>query len=243
MAFDNEILESMGERMFNILNCNKLEIVGRAKYRCSHGHNGITHPKCFDSKDGKGEERVAFLDIEAESLDADFGIVFCWVIQDLQGRVQYDVLTKADIANGKTGDPHAQPKEDKRLMVSLIEALKGYDRVVAHYGCGYDLPFVRTRSLINGLEFPAYGELFQSDTWVYLKKKFKLSRNSLENGVNVLLGKSKKTRLSLSQRHGCLRGEPWAMAYTLDHCKKDVSDLVDLYKKIHMFSRKTKSSI
>jgi uncharacterized protein YprB with RNaseH-like and TPR domain len=229
--------------MFNPMNCSRKELLERMNFSCVHSHNGIVHPKCFDLKKNGYKEKIAFLDIEAESLDADFGIVFCWVIKDCTGKVLKDCITKADMTRGKVAVPTMQPKEDKRVVDSLLSALRGYDRVVAHYGCGYDIPFVRTRAVINGLDFPKFGDLFQSDTWMMLKKKFKLSRNSLENGTRTLLGKSRKNRLSLSLRHGCLRGEKWALDYTLNHCVKDVEDLFDLYYKIHKFSRKTKSSI
>lgn len=230
--------------MKNILNCTKQEILDRAKYRCVHRHNGISHTKCFDNKNGKVEERIAFLDIETENLNADWGIMFCWVIKDSKtGKILFDTLQKRDLSTLKPSNIHDQPKDDKRLVAGLIDALRGFDRVVAHFGVGFDFPFMRTRAVICGLEFPSYGELFQSDTWVYLKKKFKLSRNSLENGCRALCGETHKDRLSLSARHGCLRGEKWAMDYTLKHCIQDVEDLFALYNKTNRFSRKTKSSI
>ena len=230
--------------MFNPLYCTRKELSDRYRFRCIHRKNGFEHPKCFLERKEQYQEKIAFLDIEAESLDADFGIVFCWVIKDFAtGKILKDCITKADMAKGKVSQPHVQPKEDKRVVDSLLRAIRGFDRVVCHYGCGYDIPFVRTRAVINGLDFPKFGELFQSDTWMMLKKKFKLSRNSLENGTRTLLGKTRKNRLSLSLRHGCLRGEPWALKYTLVHCIQDVEDLYDLYCKINKFSKKTKSSI
>lgn len=230
--------------MFNPTTCSKIELIDRAKYKCVHGHNGLSHPSCFSNKNGKKEERIAFLDIEAESLDADFGIVFCWVIKDsITGKFATGCIKKADMERFKSTNAHSQPKEDKTVVAGLLKALEGYDRVVAHYGCGYDVPFVRTRAVVCGLKFPLFGELFQSDTWIMLKKKFKLSRNSLENGCKTLLGRSRKDKLSLSLRHACLRGEQWALDYTLNHCINDVKDLADLYWKINQFSKKTKSSI
>jgi hypothetical protein len=118
-----------------------------------------------------------------------------------------------------------------------------YTRVVGHYSCGYDLPFARTRAVIDGIEFPGYGMLFQSDTWVILKKKFKLSRNSLENGCRKLVGITHKDKLSLAIKHGCLRGEKWAIDLSRKHCKQDVVDLVALFGLTNRFMRRTKSSI
>ena len=229
--------------MFNPINCSKAELVDRLKYKCIHRSDGIQHPKCYDKAKSK-QEKTCFLDIESEGLDADFGIIFCWVVEDMQtGKVHKDCITLKDINAGKVTAPAVQPKEDKRVVDSLLSVLRQYDRVVAHYGSRFDIPFIRTRAVVNGLDFPMFGSLSQSDTWVMLKNKFKLSRNSLENGTKTLLGKSRKDRLSLSVRHGCLRGEEWALKYTLNHCIKDVKDLRDLYLKINGFMRKTKTSI
>jgi hypothetical protein len=85
--------------------------------------------------------------------------------------------------------------------------------------------------------------LFQSDTWVFLKKKFKLSRNSLENGCRKLVGNTHKDKLSLAIKHGVLRGELWAIEACKNHCEKDVIDLIALYEKTYRFSKQTNSSI
>jgi len=111
------------------------------------------------------------------------------------------------------------------------------------HNCGYDLPFARTRAVIDKVDFPGYGMLFQSDTWVILKKKFKLSRNSLENGCRKLVGVTHKDKLSLSIKHGCLRGEKWAINDSRKHCRQDVIDLVALFNLTSKYMRRTKSSI
>jgi hypothetical protein len=85
--------------------------------------------------------------------------------------------------------------------------------------------------------------LFQSDTWVILKKKFKLSRNSLQNGCLKLLGHSRKDHLSLAIKHGCLRGEKWAIDLSRKHCLQDVEDLVELFDITKKYLKRTKSSI
>jgi hypothetical protein len=169
--------------------------------------------------------------------------MFNWYAIDENGNEFEDYITLADIKKYKSSDRNVEPKEDTRIVQSLVDLMSKYTRVVGHYSCGYDLPFARTRAVIDGIEFPGYGMLFQSDTWVILKKKFKLSRNSLENGCRKLVGITHKDKLSLAIKHGCLRGEKWAIDLSRKHCKQDVVDLVALFGLTNRFMRRTKSSI
>lgn len=226
----------------------KDELVARDRFRCpekGHGSkNGFEHPSCF-LKYTKGlfQEKILYFDIEAEDLNADYGIMFNWYAIDEDGNHFEDFITLADIKKYKSTKRDVEPKEDTRIVQSLVELMSKYTRVVGHYSCGYDLPFTRTRAVIDGIDFPSYGMLFQSDTWVILKKKFKLSRNSLENGCRKLVGITHKDKLSLSIKHGCLRGEQWAIDLSRKHCKQDVIDLVALFGLTKKFARRTNSSI
>jgi hypothetical protein len=226
----------------------KDEILARDKFRCPEkGHSskdGFEHPRCFDKyQKGLYQEKVLFFDIEAEDLSADYGIMFNWYATDEDGNKFEDYITLKDINKYKSSKREIEPKEDTRIVKSLVDLMTKYTRVVGHYSCGYDLPFARTRAVICGTDFPSYGMLFQSDTWVILKKKFKLSRNSLENGCRKLVGATKKDHLSLSIKHGCLRGEKWAIDLSREHCKKDVEDLISLFNITQKYMRRTKSSI
>uniref|UniRef100_A0A6M3JUA6 Putative RNase_H superfamily protein n=1 Tax=viral metagenome TaxID=1070528 RepID=A0A6M3JUA6_9ZZZZ len=226
----------------------KEERLARDRFRCPEkGHsskNGWEHPRCFDKhSSGLYQDKVLFFDIEAEDLNADYGIMFNWYAMDEDGNKFEDFLTLDDIKKNKSSDRNVEPKEDSRIVKSLVDLMMKYTRVCGHYSCGYDLPFTRTRAVICGVDFPSYGMLFQSDTWVILKKKFKLSRNSLENGCRKLVGVTHKDKLSLSIKHGCLRGEKWAMDLSRKHCQQDVIDLISLFELTKKYMRRTNSSI
>ena len=226
----------------------KEELMARERFRCpekNHGSkNGFEHPRCFDKyKLGMYQEKILYFDIESEDLSADYGIIFNWFAIDSDGKHFEDYITLEDIKKNKSSKREIEPKEDIRIVKSIVDLFSKYTRVVGHYSCGFDLPFVRTRAVICELDFPSYGMLFQSDTWVILKKKFKLSRNSLENGCRKLLGHTRKDHLSLSIKHGCIRGEKWAIDLSRKHCRQDVEDLVELFGKTRKFLRQTKSSI
>ena len=226
----------------------KDEIVARERFRCPEkghsSHDGFSHNRCFEKHTlGLYQEKILYFDIESSDLNADYGIVFCWYAIDEDGNKFEDYITLADINKYKSSKREIEPKEDIRVVQNLINLFSKYTRVCGHYSCGFDLPFVRTRAVICKLDFPSYGMLFQSDTWVILKKKFKLSRNSLENGCRKLLGYTRKDHLSMSIKHGCLRGEKWAIDLSRKHCKQDVEDLVELFGITRKFLRQTKSSI
>lgn len=227
----------------NIDILKKEDIVKMFKYRCSHFHNGIEHPSCYAKDKGMTQDKILFFDIETESLEADYGIMFNWYAIDEDGNHFEDYITLADINKYKSNKRDVEPKEDTRIVQSLVDLMSKYSRVCGHYSCGFDLPFARTRAVIDGVGFPAYGTLYQSDSWVILKKKFKLSRNSLENGCRKLIGKTNKDKLSLSIKHGCLRGEPWAINLSRLHCKNDVLDQMNLFNLTTKYMRRTKSSI
>lgn len=234
--------------MIDLGGMKKKEILERAKWKCplpGHSkHNGLEHPRCYEKFFGLKLGKECILDIEAEDLKADYGIVFCWCVLDLDtNKIFSDVITKKDIKKYSSKARNVQPKEDKRIIASLVSKLSEYERVIHHYGKRYDLPFVRTRAVINDVYFPTYGILYQTDTWEILKVKFRLSRNSLKNSTLKLFGKTRKDHLSLSIKHGCLRGEKWALDIALRHCEKDVLDTRDLFRSICSYKKKTNTSI
>lgn len=225
------------------------ELKKRLKWKCplkghSH-HDGVSHSACYQKLHTIDfGERIGFIDIESTDLNGDYGIITCWCIKDSKSNKIYeDSLTLDDIKKYSSKKRDVEPKEDTRIIKSLVEAMKNFDRLIGHYICGFDLPFIRTRAVICGVEYPVFGVYVMSDTWVMLKKKFKLSRNSLENGCRKLVGNTLKDHLSMSIKHGALRGEKWAINDMLVHCRKDVMDTEALYNLINVYSRKTKSFI
>ena len=235
--------------MLDISTMKRDEIMERAKWKCpleGHSkHNGLEHSNCYDKLHTENwGERIGFLDIETTDLNADYGIICCYCIKDASSdKIYEDHLTLDDIKKYSSKKRDIEPKEDTRVISSLVKDLQNFDRLVLHYGCGFDLPFIRTRAVICRVPYPSHGLYVMSDTWVMLKKKFKLSRNSLENGCRKLVGVSNKDHLSMSIKHGALRGEQWAIDDMLVHCRKDVTDTEALYNLVSKYSRKTKSFI
>lgn len=219
----------------NVDRLNARDLRNLFKRRCEHGHNFAEHPHCYISHD---TERIGFIDIECSNLKADWGILLTYSILSQDGKLYKDVLTKDDIRKwGK------EAKDDTRLLRNLIRDMNNFDRLVGHYSCRFDMPFIRTRAMICGVDFPGYGVYTQTDTWMILRNKFNLSRNSLENGTRVLLGKTDKTHLTPALMLNCLRGEPWALKEMLAHNIFDVKDTRKLFNTISPFVKINNTSI
>jgi len=235
--------------MIDITKLRKDEILKMAKWKCplkGHSkHNGLEHKNCYEKLHRVDlEERIGFLDIETTDLSADYGIVCCYCIKDSKSdKIYEDHIIPEDIKKYSSKKRNIEPKEDTRVLKSLIKDMANFDRLVLHYGCGFDIPFIRTRSVICRVDFPQHGLYVMSDTWVMLKKKFKLSRNSLENGCRKLVGATQKDYLSMSIKHGAIRGQKWAIDDMILHCKKDVLDTELLYNLINKYSKKVKTLI
>jgi uncharacterized protein YprB with RNaseH-like and TPR domain len=162
---------------------------------------------------------------------ADFGIVLSYCIKDGDSKKIYEgVLTPTQIKHAKAGD------EDKDLITKCIDDLHQFDRIVTYYGTGFDLPFLRARAIVCGLDFPVFGSIKHTDLYYLVRNKFKLSSRRLENACRVLLGKTQKTRIENSFWRGAVRGDKKSLEYVLDHNRKDVLDLELLYKKVIEFS-------
>lgn len=230
-------------------NLSKEEILKRANWKCpleGHGkHTGLEHKSCYDKLLTIDlREKIGFIDIESEDLNADYGIIFGYCIKDINSKKIYeDWITPDDIKKYKSHDRDVMPKEDTRVLQSLVRDMSNFTRLVGHFSSLFDIPFIRTRALMCGVDFPTYGVYSQADTWRILKNKYKLSRNSLQNACEKLLGASRKDRLSLAIKHACLRGEAWAIQDCRLHCQKDVLDTQDLFLAIAGSSRLTKTSI
>lgn len=211
----------------------KDQIVKLSKGRCKHGHSYLVHYQCFQQETGN-KLRVGFFDIETSNLAADFGIVFLYCIKVAgEDKILHRVITPAELRNGL----------DKEVIKQVIEDLQQFDLIITYYGTKFDLPFVRTRALYHHLKFPEFGAMQHKDAYYIVKSKFRLSRNRMEQAARILLGKTQKTHIDPVHWLKALQGNEQSLAYILDHCKKDVLDLEDLYNEIVPYVKNTTKSL
>ena len=219
--------------LMNINNANSQQLHWLLTHKCTHRHNYVRHFNCF-IKDYEIVEKVAFLDIETSNLKANFGIVLCWCILDDKGDLYEDWMSKTDVLSGK---------EDMRVVETCIETMLQFDRIVGHYSTYFDIPFLRTRALIHGLEFPVTGRLYHTDTWKMARKSLCLHSNRQAVVAESLYGSTVKTRISHPHWRQAMMGNVESMKEVVDHCEKDVQDLKKNYETLLPFCKPVRSSI
>lgn len=215
------------------------EIRKAAAFRCQHGHTGLEHYDCYvRSGEPLMAQRVGFLDIETSNLEANFGIMLTYAIKDqATGNVYCDTLDKQDIKK------YEDDKTDTRLVGNFVDDLLKFDRIVTFYGKGFDIPFARTRALIDGVDFPYFGSIKHDDVYFWAKFKLRLNRNGLETVCRTLLGKTDKTHLEYRYWAGAVRGDEDSLEYILAHNIHDVDDTQKVYDVLKDFARRQDSSI
>ena len=212
----------------------KTEIVKLSRWRCKHGETGLSHYACWE-KANPDTERLGFIDIESTNLAADFGIILCYCIADADSDTIYHrVITKSDLKDCL----------DKKVVEQCLKDMRKFDRLVGFYSTKFDIPFIRTRAVSLGIEdFPEYGEIIHNDLYYAVRNKFRLSSNRLENACRILLGNTDKTKIESKYWIKALQGDVDSLAYILDHCKKDVTDLKKLYNKLIPYRKITDTSL
>jgi uncharacterized protein YprB with RNaseH-like and TPR domain len=210
----------------------KAEILELFRWKCKHGHRGLTHYNCWLNEVGTGE-RIGFLDIEASDLKANFGVMLSWCIKAEGADTACDVVTAEDLRKDL----------DKRIVRSCVQEMQRYDRLVTHYGDRYDLPFIRTRALVHKIPFPHHGEIVTTDVWKLSKYKLRLNSNRQDTIAEALRGVTIKTRINPTYWIRALQGDEEGLAYILDHNKKDVIELEKNYHALIPFARKANTSI
>lgn len=227
----------------NLNRLKKADILKMFNYRCEHGHNGLEHPSCFKKNYPEAYNmiygRMCWFDIEATGVDnAEFDIMISYSILDEDGNVLGRTIREDEIR-----DWHVF---DKALVKDCIKDLDKYDTIVCYYSGDYryDLPFLRTRALVNNLEFFKWKDKIIIDVYSLVKAKLKLHRNRLENACSALHIPAKQHKLDemmWMRAKFCADGE--ALKYIKIHNEEDCLSLKELYERLCEFKGNTKTSI
>jgi len=172
---------------------------------------------------------VAVFDIETSNLNADFGIVLCAVIMDVNTR-EMKVLRWDDMPEFKK-----DRSSDKQLCEAIKQALEAFDVIIGYNSSKFDIPFLNTRLIKNGDEMIT--GIKHIDLLYSARYYLKLSKNTLENLTEFLGTIERKTKVDGSQWTKALvmAGTPKgrkAMDYIVNHCIKDVQVLAEVFGKI-----------
>jgi len=124
---------------------------------------------------------------------------------------------------------------DRRIVETLVDHFWKYDRLVTHYGCKFDIPFIRTRALIHNILFPEYGYIWHTDVWRIARNKLRLNSNRQGSVARAIQG--------LQVQFGGARERKEALDYVLQHNEYDVKQGEKNYLLLLPFIRETKTSI
>ena len=220
---------------------SKKELVWLGSHTCRHGHTYLEHYNCYLQEKPSMEEKIGFLDIETFGLDADFAVMLTWCLKERGGEIAFDTI------KGRDFEEHRKAKTlfnvDKRITKNLIEEMLKYDRLVTHYGRKFDIKFIRTRAILDGLDFPHFGTIVNDDTYYMSKNKLKIHSNRLDTVVRVCEGKSGKTHLDGNIWIPAVMGDAEAILYILEHNKIDVIELEKAWEKLRIYQGVRNTSI
>lgn len=221
----------------NFHNMKKIEMQLFLTGYCKHRMPYQMHPRCFEREIGK-DPIIGIFDIEtAWGFNADTGFIICYVIKEYHKNKYYEsCITKKDVDLGSF-------KLDTNVVRNLVDDMKRFDVLVTFNGSRFDIPYSRTRALKHKFDYPKYGDIKHIDLYYMVKYKLKLGHNSLESACRLFGIKGKNhVDFAIWQRAGY--GDEKALAYILNHCRKDVRDCTEkLYDRIIDYARKTNRSI
>jgi uncharacterized protein YprB with RNaseH-like and TPR domain len=178
--------------------------------------------------------KVLLFDIEATNLSANFGFMLSFGYKWL-GDKKPTIVSIADF-------PHAFGRDctnDKELVKVIAPVLNAADMWVTWYGERFDVPFVQTRRLLQGLGPVADRPHF--DGWRVAKYRLRYTSNRLDTVSRSLPldeDEVRKLKTPLEDRHwvrGAAGHRP-SLEYIDKHCAADVEVLEQVYKKLRPFS-------
>jgi len=104
--------------------------------------------------------RPLLIDIETDSLRADFGLVLCAVTRPYGPRVSDRKGTRIFRIDIKAPDLELA---EKAMLQELRKSLIGVTGVIHYFGVHFDIPFLQTRLGMQGLQL--LPKLLQLDMW------------------------------------------------------------------------------
>jgi len=205
----------------------------------AHHHTYLEHYECYIKEqpdDSPFKERVGYFDIEASGLNATFAYMFSYCIVDSDGSVMGRALRPREIRSGVF---------DEKLVAEMANDIRKFHRIVVFYGGDhrFDLPFVRTRAIKHGVDFPLYKEIYCTDLWPICRNKLRLHSNRLEV-VCKFFGIPAKTHPMEPERWcRAQSGDQKELDYIWEHNIEDCHSLKAAYELISPYGNIGRTSI
>ncbi len=214
--------ETENERRRNIGSLNALTTIpSKVDLAMSRSMKRFLDPK---------ETRIALLDIESTGLFGDFDLPLCVVIKTYGTKETHVISINME--------RRSLLAAEKPLLIETRDILETYDGMITYYGVGFDVPFLRTRMLANGME--PLGKMLHLDMYFTVRGKLRLSRNRLQSVIELLRFADKDIPVK-----GRVDPEYWvkaafgrdetALDYIVQHCIEDVDCLEAVVNKLRDF--------
>lgn len=155
---------------------------------------------------------VAFVDIEASNLKADFGTVVVVSIKPYKG----EPVTFT-----------ARPGRDKGLLKKVVKELEKYQVIVTFYGKLFDVPFLNSRLIRHGL--PPLDKKHHIDMYFVVRWSTALSRRNQAHLLEWLTTPEKKMSVSPNVWAEMSVNPNEKLAVLKERCESDVAGLEALY--------------
>lgn len=172
-------------------------------------------------------------DLETSSLDPDFGIILCGVVLPASGP---PIIVRGDEVAG--GDWKTRRSDDRATVRELVRVLKGFDVLAAHNGLWFDVPYLRRKLAIHGMD--PLPEFKLVDPFQLARRKLSTgrSRNSLKALSESLTTRAHKTPLSgRVWIRAALDGSKSDMDKIVKHCIADCRVLAEVVDKVKPYCR------
>ena len=215
----------------------KRDVEWLAEHSCRHGHSYLEHYQCFLAEKpdtAPMQENIGIFDIETTGLKANWSHMLAWCMKE-HGKniIHSDLLTRTEVRD----------KDDSRIVKSAVKKIEEYDRVVGYYSSRFDIPYVRTRAIYHGIEFPAYRDLYHTDLYFMARSKFALHSNRLKVICEFFKIPAKDHPMTpeLWQKAGA--GDEKALKTILTHCEEDVDSTDKVFHLLLKHIMVTKRSI
>lgn len=158
--------------------------------------------------------QLAFVDIETSNLKADFGTA---------------VVVSIKPYGKKPITFTAKPGNDKAMLKLVAAELAKYQCWVTFYGKMFDVPFLNSRLLVNGI--PPLPKNHHIDMYWVIKSQTALSRRNQAHLLEWLEADSKKMSVSPNVWAKMAAQSTESLKILKERCESDVIGLENMYNK------------
>jgi DNA polymerase elongation subunit (family B) len=119
---------------------------------------------------------------------------------------------------------------EKQMLKDFLKVAEQADELVGHNGDRFDLPWIRTRCLLNGVK--TFPEFVTVDTLKLTRNKFKFNSNRLDYLAQIMGVGKKSSHSGLQLWIDVVNGNKKALSEMVAYCRNDVKILESVYKKL-----------